>query len=67
MVFANKTSKIDKVSLDKLFDRYFTVENAKKTSGIGLSIARELVLLLGGTIEAIYKDNILSIIVTFKE
>ncbi len=59
--FSNKTGKLDKVSVEKIFDRYYTVKNAKKANGIGLSIAKQLVELIGGKIEAIYKNNYLII------
>lgn len=63
--FSNKTSEIDKTVLEKIFDRYYTVRNAKKASGIGLSIAKQLVELSKGEIEAKYKDNNLIIRVKF--
>ena len=55
--FSNKTDKLDQVSLEKMFDRYYTVRNAKKSNGIGLSIAKQLVELSGGKIKAKYKNN----------
>lgn len=63
--FSNQADDLDQVSLEKLFDRYYTVKSAKKSNGIGLSIARQLVDLSGGTIEAKYKNNILIIKVEF--
>lgn len=63
--FSNKTDKLDLVSLEKLFDRYFTVKNAKKSNGIGLSIAKQLVDLSNGTIEAKYIKSCLIIKVKF--
>ena len=62
---SNKTTNFDSISVDKIFDRYYTVENAKKSNGIGLSIAKKLVELNNGTIKATYKNNILTIIVKF--
>lgn len=63
--FSNKTYDLDSVSLEKIFDRYYTVKSAKKSSGIGLSIAKQLVDLSGGKIDAIYKKNILTIRIKF--
>lgn len=63
--FSNKTDKMDKVSLEKIFDRYYTVRNAKKSNGIGLSIAKQLVDLSDGSIEAKYINDILIIRVEF--
>lgn len=63
--FSNKTDKLDQVSLEKMFDRYYTVRNAKKSNGIGLSIAKQLVELSDGKIEAKYNNNRLMIEVKF--
>lgn len=63
--FSNKTSRLDKTSAEKIFDRYFTVENAKKNSGIGLSIAKGLVELNGGQIASSYEKGILKIRIQF--
>ncbi len=59
--FSNKIDKLDNVSLEKMFNRYYTLRNAKKSTGIGLSIAKQLVDLSGGKIEAKCKNNILTI------
>lgn len=64
--FKNKTSQIDKISINKIFDRYFTVENAKKSNGVGLSIAKELVELSNGIIEAYFLNKYLVIKIIFK-
>ena len=47
--------------MQKIFDRYFSVENAKESTGIGLSIAKQLVELNGGSISADYVKNVLVI------
>jgi hypothetical protein len=63
--FSNKTNLVDSTSLNKIFDRYYTIRNAKKSNGIGLSIAKQLVELNNGTIKATYKDSNLIIEVIF--
>ena len=63
--FSNKTSLIDSTSVEKLFDRYYTVQNAKKSIGIGLSIAKQLTDLNEGTIEAKCQNDSLIIRLKF--
>lgn len=65
IIFTNKTNNLDIVSIEKIFDRYYTVENGRKGTGVGLSIAKELTKLNKGKIFAKYKNNYLSIIVKF--
>ena len=48
-----------------MFYRYYTVRNAKKSNGIGLSIAKQLVDLIGGEIKAKYENNYLIIEIQF--
>jgi len=63
--FSNKTKQIDTTSLERIFDRYYTVKNAKKSNGIGLSIAKQLVELNNGNIKAKYENNYLIIEIYF--
>lgn len=65
IVFSNTASKLSEVQVEKLFDRFYTVESARKSTGLGLSIARVLVEQMKGTIQAYYKDNRLSIHIYF--
>ena len=62
---SNKAKNLDKVSIGKLFDRYYTVKNAKKSNGIGLSIAKQLVELCNGEIKAKYENHYLIIEIRF--
>lgn len=61
MTFSNKATSLDATTVQKIFDRYFTVENAKKSTGLGLSIAKQLVELNEGKISAKYIDGYLII------
>ena len=61
VVFSNKASKLDSMTVKKIFDRYYTIENIDKNSGVGLSIAKQLVELNGGNIVAKYLKDVLYI------
>lgn len=62
--FANTAKELSSVQVEQLFDRFYTVEAARNSTGLGLSIARALVERMGGKIYAEYDNNILSIIIT---
>lgn len=57
IIFSNKASELDATTAQKIFDRYFTVENARKSTGLGLSIAKQLIELNGGTVFVKYLDG----------
>ncbi len=61
ITFSNRTTSFDRATVKKIFHRYYTVENAKKSTGIGLAIAKQLVELNGGKIEAKYENENLMI------
>ncbi len=61
IVFANKAQNLSAVEVERLFDRFYTVEAARNSTGLGLSIARTLVEHMGGTISAVYEDQRLEI------
>lgn len=65
IMISNKVSNLDKTSVEKMFNRYYTVNNAKKSTGIGLSIAKQLVELNGGVIDANIENDILTIKLEF--
>ena len=64
-VFSNPAPDLTPVSAAKLFDRYYTVKEGNSSTGLGFSIAKELITRNGGTIESELKDGVLSIIVRF--
>lgn len=57
ITFSNTASDMSEVQVERLFDRFYTLENARKSTGLGLSIARILTLQMNGTITAEYKDG----------
>lgn len=67
MIFSNKASGITSVEAARLFDRFYTVETGRNSTGLGLSIARTFVEQMGGEIGAEYKNGKLAIRITFPE
>lgn len=65
--FSNTASGLDKVQIGRLFDRFYTVEDARQSTGLGLSIARTLVERMNGTISAQYEGGRLIICIFLPE
>lgn len=65
ITFQNHASKLNELQVMRLFDRFYTVETASGSTGIGLSIAKELTEQMGGTINAAYHHSILCISLVF--
>lgn len=63
IVFSNHTSDLNEIQIGKLFDRFYTVNTARKSTGLGLSIAKALIEKMDGNISADYSNNVLSIII----
>lgn len=61
IMFSNTASDLSGVDVERLFDRFYTVENARKSTGLGLSISRILIERMKGTISARYENGKLSI------
>ena len=65
--FSNLSEPMTKDDLNYIFDRFYTKDKSrnKKTTGLGLSIAKEIVKRLDGKIDAYYRDGRFSISVSF--
>ena len=63
VTFTNSAHSLDEVQVGKLFDRFYTVETARKSTGLGLTIARTLAEQMNGSISASYKNGKLSMTV----
>lgn len=63
--FTNRATGLSANDVSKLFDRFFTADPSRHSTGLGLSIAKTLVEQMGGTIFADYVDDKLSIVLHF--
>ena len=67
IAFSNMASGLDEIQVGRLFDRFYTVEAARKSTGLGLTISETLVEQMKGTISATYENNRLSIHIFFPD
>lgn len=67
IIFSNTAPNLNDVQVGKLFNRFFSVETARNSTGLGLAIAKTLVEQMHGTITARYQEGVLSICLDFPE
>ena len=63
IIFSNTASRLNKVQVGKLFDRFFTVEAARNSNGLGLAISKTLIEQMGGDISANMVGNKLQLMI----
>lgn len=67
ILFANSSKDLNSIQVEKLFDRFYTVETVKNSTGLGLSIARALIEKMHGTISASYEKGRLMIYINLPD
>lgn len=65
ILFSNTAHSLTPVTAARLFDRFYTVETGRNSTGLGLSIAKILTEYLGGSIKADYQNEKLIITLCF--
>jgi len=68
IIISNSSTTILKEDIPYLFDRFYTTDQSrtKKTTGLGLAIARKLILQMNGDILAYLHNDIFEIRISFK-
>lgn len=65
ITFSNSAEGLKGIDVEQLFDRFYTVEAARNSTGLGLSIVKLLVERQGGSISSEYVNGILNIRIDF--
>lgn len=65
-IFSNLAPNMDSVEANKLLDRYYTISDAKASSGIGLSISKEILQEMGGELKEKLENQRLYISIIYK-
>lgn len=65
--FSEFTDSINESDIDKIFNRFYTTDlsRSRKTTGLGLTIAKNLTVKMGGSISASLNNNVFEIVVCF--
>lgn len=67
VTFSNTAHNLNAVTVGRLFDRFYTVEASRNSTGLGLSIAKLLIERMGGSISAHYQSERLYVQLIFRD
>ena len=65
ITFSNTAKELNAVTVGRLFERFYTVDAGRNSTGLGLSIAKLLTERMGGQIRSEYHDKKLSLHLQF--
>lgn len=67
LTFENPVAEGSEIDVAQIFDRFYKADGARRkgSSGLGLAIAREMTEKMGGTIEAVLEQNVLTILINW--
>ncbi len=67
LTLSNAAPGLDEIQVGRLFDRFYTVETGRGSTGLGLSIAKALTQRMGGTITARHEGGRLYVTLRFPQ
>ena len=65
IVFVNSAGSLSWTEVEKMFDRYYTVNTGRQATGLGLAIARRLSEQQGGSLQGKLQDGRLILTLSF--